>query len=69
MRERAARIGSKLTIESKIRGGTHVQLDVPARIAYAGFDSASSMWGRFMGRWTRRNQSAGEVSEEISEDE
>ena len=31
MRERAARIASTLTIESMARGGTHVQLNVPAR--------------------------------------
>jgi signal transduction histidine kinase/ligand-binding sensor domain-containing protein len=64
MRERAARIGSRFTIESKMRGGTHVQLDVPARIAYSGFDTASSMWSRFMARWTSRNRSDGEAGED-----
>jgi len=62
MRERAARIASTLTIESKVRGGTHVQLNVPARMAYSGFDTASGLWTRFMTRWTRRKRSAGEVS-------
>jgi signal transduction histidine kinase/streptogramin lyase len=64
MRERAARIASTLTIESKVRGGTHVQLSVPARTAYSGFDTASSLWTRFIERWTRRKRSAGEVSQD-----
>jgi len=64
MRERAARIASTLTIESKMRGGTHVQLSVPAGMAYSGFDTASSLWTRFMERWTRRKRSAGEVSQD-----
>jgi signal transduction histidine kinase/ligand-binding sensor domain-containing protein len=64
MRERAARIASTLTIESMARGGTHVQLTVPARTAYSGFDTASGLWTRFVKRWTRRKQSAGEVSED-----
>jgi signal transduction histidine kinase len=63
MRERAARIASTLTIESKAHGGTHVQLSVPARMAYAGFDTASSMWSRFMARWTKRKPPVGEVGE------
>jgi signal transduction histidine kinase len=64
MRERAARIASTLTIESKVRGGTHVQLSVPARMAYSGFDTASGLWNGFMTRWTRRKRSAGEVSQD-----
>ena len=64
MRERAARIASTLTIESKARGGTHVQLSVPARMAYSGFDTASGAWTRFMTRWTRRKRSDGEVSQD-----
>jgi hypothetical protein len=64
MRERAARIASTLTIESKMRGGTHVQLSVPALMAYSGFDTASSLWTRFMERWTKRKRSAGEVSQD-----
>jgi nitrate/nitrite-specific signal transduction histidine kinase len=64
MRERTARIASTLTIESKARGGTHVQLSVPARMAYSGFDTASGAWTRFMTRWTRRKQSDGEVSQD-----
>jgi signal transduction histidine kinase/ligand-binding sensor domain-containing protein len=62
MRERAARIASTLTIESKVRGGTHVQLTVPARMAYSGFDTASGLWTRLRTRWTRRKRSAGEAS-------
>jgi signal transduction histidine kinase len=64
MRERTARIASTLTIESKARCGTHVQLSVPARMAYSGFDTASGAWTRFMTRWTRRKQSDGEVSQD-----
>ena len=64
MRERAARIASKLTIESMARGGTHVQLSVPARMAYSGLDTAPSVWTRFMTRWTRKKRSAGEVSQD-----
>jgi signal transduction histidine kinase/ligand-binding sensor domain-containing protein len=64
MRERAARIGATLTIESKVRGGTHVQLCVPAHMAYSGFDSSSDLWTRFMARWTRRKRPAKEVSED-----
>jgi len=63
MRERAARIASTLTIQSKMRGGTHVQLSVPARMAYSGFDTVSGLWTKFMARWTRRKRSAGEVSQ------
>jgi ligand-binding sensor domain-containing protein/anti-sigma regulatory factor (Ser/Thr protein kinase) len=62
MRERAARIASTLTIESKVRGGTHVQLTVPARMAYSGFDTASGLWTRLRTRWTQRKRSAGEAS-------
>jgi signal transduction histidine kinase/ligand-binding sensor domain-containing protein len=69
MRERAARIGSSLTIETRVRGGTHVQLSVPARIAYSGFDATSSMWSKLMATLTRRKRSDGEVSEEMREDE
>ena len=61
MRERAARIASTLTIESKVRGGTHVRLSVPARMAYSGFDTASTLWARFMTRWTKRKRPAEEV--------
>jgi len=64
MRERAAKIASTLTIESMARGGTHVQLSVPGSIAYAGFDTASGAWTRFMARWTRRERSDGEVSQD-----
>lgn len=64
MRERAAKIASTLTIESMARGGTRVQLRVPARMAYSGFDTASGLWTRFVKRWTRRKRSAGEVSED-----
>jgi signal transduction histidine kinase len=62
MRERAVRIASTLTIASTAHGGTHVQLDVPARMAYSGFDTASGLWTRFMERWTSRKRPAGEVS-------
>jgi hypothetical protein len=61
MRERAARIASTLTIESRVLGGTHVQLSVPARMAYSGFDTASTLWARFMTRWTKRKGPAEEV--------
>jgi hypothetical protein len=54
MRERAARITSRLLIESRVRGGAHVELSVPASMAYAGFDTKSSLWTRFMARWARR---------------
>jgi signal transduction histidine kinase len=64
MRERAARIASTLTIESKVGGGTHVQLSVPARMAYSGFNPTSGLWTRFMAIWTRRKRSAGEVSQD-----
>jgi signal transduction histidine kinase/ligand-binding sensor domain-containing protein len=64
MRERAARIASTLTIESKLRGGTHVQLSVPSRMAYSGFDTASGLWAKFMTRWTKSKRSAGEVSQD-----
>jgi signal transduction histidine kinase len=64
MRERAARIASTLTIESKVRGGTHVQLTVPARMAYSGFDTASGLWTRLRTRWTQRKRSAGEASQD-----
>ena len=64
MRERAARIASTLTIDSMARGGTHVQLSVPARMAYSGFDTASGLWTRFMTRWTRRKR-----QREVSRDE
>jgi signal transduction histidine kinase/ligand-binding sensor domain-containing protein len=64
MRERAARIASTLTIESKVLGGTRVQLSVPGRMVYSGFDAASGLWNRFMERWTRRKRSAGEVSQD-----
>jgi signal transduction histidine kinase len=62
MRERAARIASMLTIESSVRGGAHVQLSVPASMAYAGFDTKSGLRARFMARWARRKQSIGDVS-------
>jgi signal transduction histidine kinase/ligand-binding sensor domain-containing protein len=64
MRERAARIGSKLTIEPRADGGTHVELSVPARIAYAGFETRSNPWSRLMGRWAKRRQSAGEAGDD-----
>jgi signal transduction histidine kinase len=64
MRERAARIASTLTIESMARGGTRVQLSVPARMAYSGFDTASGLWARFMTRWARRKRPAGEMSQD-----
>jgi len=54
MQERAARITSRLTIESRVRGGAHLQLSVPASMAYAGFDTKSGLWTRFMARWARR---------------
>jgi signal transduction histidine kinase/ligand-binding sensor domain-containing protein len=59
MRERAVRIASRLTIESRVRGGVHVQLSVPASMAYAGFDTKSALWTRFMGRWARRKTQDG----------
>jgi signal transduction histidine kinase/ligand-binding sensor domain-containing protein len=59
MRERAARIASTLTIESMAHGGTHVQLDVPAHMAYSGFDTASGLWTRFKERWTSGKRPAG----------
>ncbi|MCU1291768.1 MAG: two-component system sensor kinase [Bryobacterales bacterium] len=62
MRERAARIASTLTIESIARGGTHVQLSVPARMAYSGFDTASGLWNRLTTRWTGRKRSPGKGS-------
>jgi signal transduction histidine kinase len=64
MRERAAKIATTLTIESMARGGTHVQLSVPASTAYAGFDTTSGAWTGFMARWTKRKRSAGEVSQD-----
>jgi nitrate/nitrite-specific signal transduction histidine kinase len=63
MRERATRIASTLKIESMARGGTHVQLSVPAHMAYSGFDTTSGLWPRFMTRWTKRKRSTGEVSQ------
>jgi nitrate/nitrite-specific signal transduction histidine kinase len=64
MRERAARIASTLTIESMARGGTHVQLSVPARMAYSGFDTASGLWSRLMTMWTGRKRPAGDVTQD-----
>jgi signal transduction histidine kinase/ligand-binding sensor domain-containing protein len=64
MRERAARIASTLTIEPKARGGTRVQLSVPARMAYSGFDTASGLWTRFTARWTRTKPSVEGVSQD-----
>ena len=64
MRERATRIASTLTIESKLRGGAHVQLSVPARMAYSGVNTTSSLWTRFMARWTRRKRPVGEVNQD-----
>jgi signal transduction histidine kinase/ligand-binding sensor domain-containing protein len=64
MRERAARIASTLTIESMARGGTHVQLNVPARMAYSGFDTASGLWSRLMTMWTGRKRPAGDVTQD-----
>ena len=63
MRERATRIASTLKIESMARGGTHVQLSVPAHMAYSGFDTTSGLWAGFMTRWTKRKRSTGEVSQ------
>jgi signal transduction histidine kinase len=60
MRERAIRIASTLTIESKVNGGTNVQLSVPARMAYSGFETTTGLWTMFMARWTRRKRSVGE---------
>jgi signal transduction histidine kinase len=57
MRERAARIASTLTIESMAHGGAHVQLNVPARMAYSGLDTAPGVWVRFVARLTRRKRS------------
>ncbi|WP_035354653.1 sensor histidine kinase [Edaphobacter aggregans] len=62
MRERAARIASMLTIESKMHGGTHVKLSVPASMAYAGFDTKSGLWARFRARWGTRKQAVEEVN-------
>jgi signal transduction histidine kinase/ligand-binding sensor domain-containing protein len=64
MQERAARIASTLTIEPMARGGTHVQLSVPACMAYSGFDTASGLWSRLMTRWTGRKRSAGKVGQD-----
>jgi len=64
MQERAARIASTLTIEPMARGGTHVQLSVPARMAYSGFDTASGLWSRLMTRRTGRKRSAGKVGQD-----
>jgi signal transduction histidine kinase/ligand-binding sensor domain-containing protein len=64
MRERATRIASTLTIESKLRGGTHVQLSVPARMAYSGVDTSLGLWTRFMARWTRRKRPVGEANQD-----
>jgi signal transduction histidine kinase/ligand-binding sensor domain-containing protein len=63
MRERAARIASTLTIESMARGGTHVQLNVPARMAYSGFDTTSGFRGRLMTMWTPKKRPAGDVNQ------
>ncbi|MCU1253156.1 MAG: two-component system sensor kinase [Edaphobacter sp.] len=62
MRERAARIASTLTIQPMARGGTHVQLSVPARMAYSGFNTTSGLWTRLMTRWTGRKRPATEAS-------
>jgi signal transduction histidine kinase/ligand-binding sensor domain-containing protein len=64
MRERAARITSMLTIEPRLRGGTQVQLKVPASIAYSGFATKSGLWNRLMAGWARRKQSVGKVSQD-----
>ena len=64
MRERAVRIASTLTIESVARGGTHVQLDVPARMAYSGLDTAPGIWTRFMMRWTKRKRPVAKVGQD-----
>jgi hypothetical protein len=64
MRERAARIASTLTIESKVLGGTHVQLSVPARMAYSGLDTAPGVWTRLIERWTRGKRAPVEVSQD-----
>jgi signal transduction histidine kinase/ligand-binding sensor domain-containing protein len=62
MRERAARIASTLTIQSMARGGTHVQLSVPARMAYSGFNTTSGLWSRLMTKWTGRKRPATKAS-------
>jgi nitrate/nitrite-specific signal transduction histidine kinase len=62
MRERAARIASTLTIQPMARGGTHVQLSVPARMAYSGFNTTSGLWTKLMTRWTGRKRPATEAS-------
>jgi signal transduction histidine kinase len=64
MRERAARIASTLTIRSTARGGTHVQLSVPARMAYSGLDTAPGVWTRLIERWTRGKRVPAEVSQD-----
>jgi hypothetical protein len=38
-------------------------------MAYAGFDTASSLWTRFMARWARRKLAIGEVGQEVNDDE
>jgi signal transduction histidine kinase/ligand-binding sensor domain-containing protein len=54
MRERAARIGATLAIQSTAAGGTRVRLVVPARIAYSASDTALSIWARLKARWLRK---------------
>jgi len=64
MRERAARIGARLTITSKVRGGTYLELNVPASIAYPGLDAPSNAWAKLTARWTKRKQAVGQVRED-----
>ncbi|MDQ1451319.1 MAG: hypothetical protein QOK38_1185, partial [Acidobacteriaceae bacterium] len=64
MRERAARIGATLAIQSTAAGGTRVRLVVPARIAYSGSDTALSMWARVKARWLRKTATTRSAADE-----
>ena len=51
MRQRAAEIGARLSLESPSKGGTEVVLKVPGRIAYAPVDSGGGLAA--FARWLR----------------
>ena len=57
MRERAKRIGGRLTVRSRVGAGTEIELAVPGRIAFAGEPSANRL--RRAARWLRSHAARG----------
>jgi signal transduction histidine kinase/ligand-binding sensor domain-containing protein len=53
MRERAERMGARLTVWSRDRAGTEIELSVPSEIAFA--DHATGWWARWLPRTRRRS--------------